>query len=123
MSVRVDPTQMEQVLINLLKNAREAAGAEGEILLSVTKQRQQLSISITDNGPGMSQDVLQNALLPFYSTKQSGTGLGLPLGRDIVEGHGGQISISNLKPTGLKVMLTIPQSKSVIPDEPEEPLD
>ena len=123
MSVRIDPTQMEQVLINLLKNAREATGAEGEILLSVTKQRQQLSISITDNGPGMSQEELQNALLPFYSTKQAGTGLGLPLCREFVEGHNGQISISNLKPTGLKVMLTIPQTKSIIPDGPDEPLD
>jgi len=109
MNVRIDPTQMEQVLINLLKNAQDAVADEGDVVITVTKPHQRLFVRISDNGSGMFQEVLQNALLPFYSTKQEGTGLGLPLCREIIEGHGGQISIRNRTPTGLEVTLEIPQ--------------
>jgi two-component system nitrogen regulation sensor histidine kinase NtrY len=56
----------------------------------------------------MNKDVLQNALLPFYSTKQNGTGLGLALCREIVEAHYGQIGLSNLVEGGLEVRIKLP---------------
>jgi signal transduction histidine kinase len=60
----------------------------------------------------MSAQVLQQALLPFYSTKQQGTGLGLPLCREIVEAHSGQLSIRNGVDAGLEVVMRVPQGRS-----------
>ncbi len=118
-----DLTQMEQVLINLLKNAHESGSDACDISLSISQTyspvegRNQLmlnrddlghSIQISDGGSGMSPEVLEQALLPFYSTKQSGTGLGLPLCREIIEAHDGCISLHNRQEGGLTVSLWLP---------------
>ncbi|ABE56125.1 ATP-binding region, ATPase-like protein [Shewanella denitrificans OS217] len=107
----LDTMQLEQVLINLLKNAHESGSAVDAISLSIVEMTQPISgvtVCVEDAGSGMSSDVLEQALLPFYSTKQSGTGLGLPLCREIVEAHGGRISLQNRVPQGLKVSLWLP---------------
>ncbi|MBP8741725.1 MAG: ATP-binding protein, partial [Pseudoxanthomonas sp.] len=61
-------------------------------------------------GPGMNEAVLQNALLPFYSTKRNGTGLGLALAREIVEAHGGRLSLQNRGDGGLCVAVMLPEA-------------
>lgn len=109
LDVQLDQTQFEQVLINLLKNARDASGEGGHIQVRVKTRAKSLLVIIADNGPGMTDQVMQQALLPFYSTKQEGTGLGLPLCREIVEAHGGQMTIRNAATTGLEVILRLPQ--------------
>lgn len=103
-----DRAQVEQVLINLLRNAREAGGEPGAIELAVQRLGAEWRIEVRDRGPGMSEQVLANALLPFYSTKRSGTGLGLALAREIVEAHGGRIMLANREGGGLSVSLTLP---------------
>jgi two-component system nitrogen regulation sensor histidine kinase NtrY len=111
MPVLLDRTQLEQVLINLLKNAHESGSKAEDVSLSITevvKPIMGVLINVEDNGSGMSNDVLEQALLPFYSTKQSGTGLGLPLCREIVEAHGGRISLHNRPQGGLNVSLWLP---------------
>jgi signal transduction histidine kinase len=65
-------------------------------------------IEVLDRGPGMSEAVLTNALVPFYSTKRSGTGLGLALAREIAEAHGGRISLGNREGGGLAVAMVLP---------------
>jgi two-component system nitrogen regulation sensor histidine kinase NtrY len=107
---RFDATQLQQVLINLLKNAHESGSAKDAVTLSVRQNPEGLRLDVADAGPGMSPDVLEQALLPFYSTKQSGTGLGLPLCREIVEAHGGRISLANRAEGGLIVSVWLPQS-------------
>jgi len=103
-----DPTQVEQVLINLIKNAHEAGGEATEVTLSVHHVGREMLVEVADRGPGMSETVLAQALLPFYSTKRSGTGLGLALAREISEAHGGRIALANRDGGGLRVTLVLP---------------
>lgn len=103
-----DAAQVEQVLINLIKNAHEAGGTDDDVTLSLSLVGRDWRIEVADRGPGMSETVLAQALLPFYSTKRSGTGLGLALAREITEAHGGRIALANREDGGLRVTLLLP---------------
>jgi nitrogen fixation/metabolism regulation signal transduction histidine kinase len=103
-----DPAQVQQVLINLLKNAHESGSAPADVELAVADDGRMIRLQVLDRGGGMSETVLNNALLPFYSTKRSGTGLGLSLCREIAEAHGGRISLANRPEGGLAVSVWLP---------------
>ncbi|HEX3949539.1 MAG TPA: ATP-binding protein [Steroidobacteraceae bacterium] len=109
-----DRVQVEQALINLLKNAHEANGDSAEVELSIVCAWTGQHIEVRDRGSGMSQTVLAQALLPFYSTKRSGTGLGLALAREIAEAHGGRIQLANRDGGGLTVALDLPWSSDSV---------
>lgn len=106
--LRVDAAQLEQALLNLIKNAHESGSATDQVQLRVRGLPRAFRIEVLDRGAGMSEAVLANALIPFYSTKRSGTGLGLALAREIAEAHGGSISLHNRVGGGLSVALTLP---------------
>ena len=103
-----DLAQMEQALLNLLKNAHESGSPADQVELHVKAALGVLRIEVMDRGQGMNDAVLTNALVPFYSTKRSGTGLGLALAREIVEAHGGRITLANRDGGGLAVSLILP---------------
>lgn len=109
--IKLDAVQLEQVFINLLKNAHESGAVADTVSLmfeEVTHPVKGLLVKVEDQGSGMSSEVLSQALLPFYSTKQSGTGIGLPLCREIIEAHGGRISMQNRVEGGLSVKVWLP---------------
>lgn len=104
-----DPSQMQQVLINLVKNAHEAGSPEEAVAVSVEPAADGASaLVVMDRGRGMDEEVMRRALLPFYSSKPSGTGLGLPLCQEIVEAHGGRLRLQSRPGGGLVVTCLLP---------------
>lgn len=107
-AARFDASQVQQALLNLLKNAHESGSRPEEVCLSVRRAGELWAVEVADRGGGMTETVMSNALVPFYSTKRSGTGLGLALAREIAEAHGGRIALNNRAGGGLSVMLFLP---------------
>ena len=94
LKIDADADQLEQALINLVKNALESQepGA-GPILVKAQTSADGLTISVTDSGPGIANP--DNLFVPFFTTKPGGSGVGLALSRQIVEGHGGTLRLDN----------------------------
>jgi len=105
---QIDTAQMEQALLNLLKNAHESGSWPDHVELQIRRVQDVVRIDVLDRGSGMNDAVLTNALVPFYSTKRSGTGLGLALTREIAEAHGGRITLANREGGGLAVTMILP---------------
>lgn len=104
-----DPAQLQQALINLLKNAHEAGGDPDAIELRVaTPARGGVQLSVVDAGRGMTEQVMRQALIPFYSTKKNGSGLGLALVREIVEAHDGAVRLEPRPEGGTAVHVWLP---------------
>jgi signal transduction histidine kinase len=114
--VWLDPHQIEQVFLNLVINAMEAMGGRGgEIRFATSPLRadgpSRTLVVVEDDGPGISQENLPSVLDPFFTTKEDGTGLGLPLSLGIMEGHGGSLSLENRPGGGTKVTLIFPTGR------------
>jgi len=104
-----DPAQMEQVVINLVKNAREASADGVGVLVRLRAAPDGGTyLQVVDHGAGMGDDVLRQALLPFYSTKKEGVGVGLALCREIVSEHGGTLRIESREGEGTVVSCWLP---------------
>lgn len=104
----IDPAQMQQVLINLVKNAHESDSPPDEIVVVVERSGTDSVLRVLDRGRGMTEDVMRQALVPFYSTKPDGSGVGLALSNEIVEAHGGQMHLEAREGGGTAVTCWIP---------------
>lgn len=101
-----DTGQLSQVLINIVRNASEADAKK--IVLQIASQGEWDRLIVADDGCGMDATQLQRAMLPFYSTKREGTGIGLALCREIIDAHGGRIKIANRSQGGIEVIIWLP---------------
>jgi nitrogen fixation/metabolism regulation signal transduction histidine kinase len=104
-----DPAQIQQAVLNVVKNAEEAGGEPATVELGVESTPDGgTKIFVSDRGKGMTDEVLRNALVPFFSTKETGTGLGLALCREIVEAHQGKLRIARREGGGMVVSCWLP---------------
>jgi nitrogen fixation/metabolism regulation signal transduction histidine kinase len=106
-----DEGQVQRVLVNLIKNALEAAPPEGAVALRALKSNDpeaMVRIEVEDNGPGMDPATLERATSPGFTTKSSGSGLGLTLVQRIVEQHGGRFGIDSNPGVGTRAWFTLP---------------
>jgi len=109
-----DPMQLEQVLINLVKNAREAGSAPGDIRLEVVAAPEGgFRAMVLDRGQGMTDDALDNALVPMFTTKPTGSGMGLTLCREIIDAHRGRLRIARREGGGISVSCWLPPRDGV----------
>lgn len=107
---RFDPGQLQQMLLNLLINAREAGSAPEDIAVTVAEAPEGgVVLRVADRGRGMADDEMRSALVPFFSTKRSGAGLGLALCREIVEAHGGRLRLEQRAGGGTAVVCWLPE--------------
>jgi two-component system, LuxR family, sensor kinase FixL len=114
--VMVDRLQIEQVLLNLMRNSIEAIGQPERGLIAVeavVAGADFVEIRVRDSGSGFPPDLLANPFLPFFSTKKNGLGIGLLLCRSIVEAHGGRIWVNADSP-GAAVLFTLPRANSSV---------
>ena len=105
-----DTTAMRQVLHNIFKNAAEAAeeAAQPEVHIHTDNTDGKITLTVANNGKSFSKDMLANAFEPYVTDKPTGTGLGLPVVKKIVEEHGGRIALSNPAEGGASVKITLP---------------
>ena len=109
-----DPAQLQQVLINLLKNAHESGSPPEEVRIAIDSGPTAWQLRVLDRGSGMSEGDLRNSLMPFYSTKPTGTGLGLTLCREVMDAHGGRIALTNREGGGMLVTLWMPRTRDAL---------
>ncbi len=106
--VKVDVENMKRVFVNIIKNAVEAMPKGGRLVLNSRESDVGLEIAFSDNGIGLSDDVLKKMWTPLFTTKAKGMGLGLPICKRIVEAHGGKIAVQSIAGKGTTFTVTIP---------------
>lgn len=109
-TIEADKSQMQQVLTNLMKNAIEAIqeGAEANIVLSARQKEGTVSVTVQDSGIGLRNNAATELLTPFFTTKETGQGIGLMVVREIMKAHNFEFTLENRLPRGVKAEISIP---------------
>jgi len=106
--IRCDGNQMKQVFVNVLKNAIEAMPEGGQVTIRTDRTDDRVKVSVTDEGPGIPEELLAKLGQPFFTTKEKGTGLGLMICQNIMENHGGKLTIGSTPGCGTTVEIELP---------------
>ena len=109
-----DYNRLKQVLVNLFKNSVEAINSDGIITLDLIVKKSKVEIKIFDNGCGMSEEVLSKLSEAFFTTKESGTGLGVCLSKEIISLHGGTIEYKSVQNKFTEVLITMPINDNLV---------
>jgi PAS domain S-box-containing protein len=116
--IRGDREHLEQVITNLVYNARDAIGGHGAVDVAVSAAGEHVRISVRDDGPGIPPPMLDRIFDPLFTTKRNGTGLGLAIARRLMEGQGGALSAENRAGGGSAFHLLVPAADPVAPPVP-----
>jgi two-component system, sporulation sensor kinase D len=106
--INTDGSLLEQVLLNIVTNSYQAIEEEGEITIACSLSGKMITISICDTGSGISDKEMEKIFEPFHTTKENGSGLGLPIAKGIVDALGGSLSVSSKPGKGTRVILELP---------------
>ena len=106
--ITADQERLRMALVNMLVNARHAANGEGEVTLATAANGERVHITIADRGVGIGAEDLAHIFDPYFTTKRGGTGLGLPIAKNIIEGLGGTIAVSSARGRGTEIHLELP---------------
>ena len=104
--IKIDPNHLKQILTNLLVNSISVLDNNGKISISTYKVDNKFCLQITDNGPGITSENIENIFQPFFTTKEDGTGLGLSISKKLCEQNGFEISVENNKECGCSFIIT-----------------
>ena len=102
---------MEQVLINLITNSMYALEGQNQTFIKILAfdNRSRVILHVEDNGKGIEEDILQKIFIPFYSTREEGSGIGLSFSKFIILQHGGRIKVESEPLKGTKFMIDLPK--------------
>ncbi|MEK6563622.1 MAG: ATP-binding protein [Candidatus Omnitrophota bacterium] len=109
--VFADSTQLSQVFLNLLINASQAIQEKGTVTLSTSEDTDNVYIKISDTGPGIAPEILPKIFDPFFSTKKTGSGLGLSVSYNIIKSHKGQIKAESAPEKGATFTISLPKKQ------------
>jgi two-component system sensor histidine kinase HydH len=112
LSLRADPSQLEEVFMNLFLNAAQAMKQGGEILVGARAVDGRLELSVADQGEGIPAAIRGEIFRPFFSTKNRGSGLGLSIVRKVVEAHGGDLRVESAVGRGSTFTVSLPQERA-----------
>jgi signal transduction histidine kinase len=114
LEAEIDGFYLERALVNIINNAIEASEKGQDIDIESAREKDRILIRIKDRGKGMDRETLENIFIPFYTKKATGTGLGMSISKNIIEGHGGKIYIHSKQGLGTEVKIELPsvQKKS-----------
>ncbi|HEV2394504.1 MAG TPA: ATP-binding protein [Verrucomicrobiae bacterium] len=107
----IDPTQIQQVLVNLIRNAMQAMTKEGALTLQTGEGSEGVWVSVSDTGGGIQQEQINRIFEPFYTTKKKGSGLGLMIVQRIVQAHGGRIELESQVGRGTSFRIWLPMQE------------
>jgi len=109
----IDPVQIQQVVLNLIRNAIETVPASRQIVIQASNRgREEVVVEVSDDGPGIPEDLISEIFNPFFSTKELGTGMGLSISRSIVSAHGGRLEAKNNPTGGASFSIVLPTAVS-----------
>lgn len=106
--VMADSTMLHQAFLNILINAEQALEKNGKITIKIRYEDGHIFVNIMDNGPGINEKVLKKIWTPFFTTKETGTGLGLGIVKNMIEAHNGSITITNIPDKGADAQISLP---------------
>ncbi len=106
--ISMDPEKLTQALINIMKNGMQAMGRGGTLRIEARSLRDGVEVVISDSGSGIPPEQMETIFNYYYTTKEKGVGLGLPIAHRIIEAHGGQLKIESQVGSGTKVIVTLP---------------
>jgi signal transduction histidine kinase len=106
--ITMDPEKLTQAFINIMKNGMQAMGQGGTLLIEAKSLKQGVEVMISDSGSGIPPEQMETIFNYYYTTKEKGVGLGLPIAHRIIEAHGGQLKIESRVGSGTKAIVILP---------------